>query len=273
MTPNPGPYSETERVALMGLDIAKLTETDANKFVLDELDEGHGGWICPVNLDVLRQVAQDAHLKDLVSSADLVVADGMPLLWASHVQGTPLPERIAGSSLISTLSAELGGRGRSIYLLGGSEGAAEAAGSRLRDAFPGLVLSGWHCPPFGFERSPEEVEQIVKMLVSAQPDVVFVGLGFPKQDRLIAQIRQTLPATWFVSCGISFSFLTGEVRRAPRVLQELGLEWIHRLMQEPQRLAKRYLVYGPPFAVRLFACSLHKRLTGATSLKSKRISS
>lgn len=253
------PPRMTEHVTLMGLDFAELTEADINKFVLNALDEGRGGWICPVNLDVLRQVAHDDHLKELVGSAELVVADGMPLLWASRLQGTPLPERVAGSSLISTLSAELGSRGRSVYLLGGNEGAAEAAGARLRDACPGLVLSGWHCPPFGFEHSPEEIERIAMMLVSAQPDVVFVGLGFPKQDRLVAQIRQRLPASWFVSCGISFSFLAGEVRRAPRILQVLGLEWVHRLTQEPQRLARRYLVQGLPFATRLFVASLDRR--------------
>ncbi len=261
-----------EHVTLMGLRFAKLTETQTNRFVVNTLSEHRGGWICPVNLDVLRQVTSSKELKELVSSADLVVADGMPLLWASRLQGTPLPERVTGSSLISTLSAELGSRGRSVYLLGGNEGAAEAAGARLQAAFPGLVLSGWHCPPFGFERSPEEIERIVKMLISAEPDVVFVGLGFPKQDRLIAQIRPTLPAAWFVSCGISFSFLAGEVHRAPRVLQVLGLEWVHRLTQEPQRLAKRYLVHGLPFAARLFVWSLHRRFSSAIPPEPRRSS-
>jgi N-acetylglucosaminyldiphosphoundecaprenol N-acetyl-beta-D-mannosaminyltransferase len=252
-----------EHVALMGLDFAKLTEIGTNQFVLDALDRGRGGWICPVNLDVLRQVVYDDDLVKLVSGAELVVADGMPLLWASRLQGTPLPERIAGSSLISTLSAKLGGQGRSVYLLGGSKGAAETAGATLQDMFPGLVLSGWHCPPFGFERSPEEIERIVKLLTSARPDVVFVGLGFPKQDRLIAQIREAMPAAWFVSCGISFSLLAGEVRRAPHIFQALGLEWAYRLVQEPRRLARRYLVQGPPFALRLLGTSVYRRLTNA----------
>jgi len=249
-----------DRVTLMGLDFARLTEAGTNELILDELQAGRGGWICPVNLDVLRQVVHDDDLRELVSGAELVVADGMPLLWASRLQGTPLPERIAGSSLISTLSAKLGGQGRSVYLLGGSEGTAETAGAILQDMFPGLVLSGWHCPPFGFERSPEEIERIVKLLTSARPDVVFVGLGFPKQDRLIAQIRETLPATWFLSCGISFSLLAGEVSRAPHIFQALGLEWAYRLAQEPRRLARRYLVQGPPFALRLLATSAYQRL-------------
>lgn len=252
-----------KHVTLMELDFAQITEVGTIELVTNTLREKHGGWICPVNLDVLRQVTNSGELKELVNSANLVVADGMPLLWASRIQGTPLPGRVTGSSLISTLSAELGRHGRSVYLLGGNEGAAQAAGARLQQAFPGFSLAGWHCPPYGFEHSPEEVERIVRLLEAAQPDVVFVGLGFPKQDRLIAQIRQTLPAAWFVSCGISFSFLAGEVRRAPHLVQALGFEWAYRLVQEPRRLAKRYLVHGLPFAVRLLAFSLHGRLARA----------
>ncbi len=248
-----------EHVTLMRLKIAKLTEARTASYLVDSLAVGRGGWICPVNLDVLRQVAHDERLRELVSAADLVVADGMPLLWASRIQGEPLPQRVTGSSLISSLSSALRDHGRSIFLLGGSEGVAEAAGACLSNALPGLQLRGWHYPPFGFERSPREVAQIVSSLRSAQPDVIFVGLGFPKQDRLIAQLRPILPGAWFVSCGISFSFLTGEVRRAPPLLQKLGLEWAHRLAQEPQRLARRYLVDDLPFAIRLFASSVTAR--------------
>src|ERR1700733_2795354 len=105
----------TQRVNIMGLDIARLTESEVNRFVIDALEEGNGGWVCPVNLDVLRQVVSNEQIKELVVTADLVVPDGMPLLWASSVQGSPLTQRVAGSSLISTLSAALGERGRSVY--------------------------------------------------------------------------------------------------------------------------------------------------------------
>ena len=244
----------------MGLQFAKLTEAATNQLVIDSLCQRQGGWICPVNLDVLRQSVSNDAIRELVNSASLIVSDGMPLTWASRLQGTPLPERIAGSSLIITLSAELGRHRRSMYLLGGNEGTAEAAGIKLSEMYPGLRISGSHCPPFGFEKVASEIEHIEILLESAQPDVVFVGLGFPKQDRLIAQLRHKFPRTWFVSCGISFSFVAGEVRRAPKFAQTLGLEWIHRLVQEPRRLAQRYLVQGPPFAVRLLLTCLFRRL-------------
>jgi len=250
---------KVEHVRLMGLEVAKLTATEAIAVVLQALDSRRGGWICPVNLDVLRQVVESNELRALVNRADLVVADGMPLVWAAHIQGTPLPERIAGSSLISTLSGELAQHGRSVYLLGGNRGTAQAAGEQMQDSLPGLRLAGWGCPPFGFDESAQQLARIMHDVKSAEPDVVFVGLGFPKQDRLIVQLRELLPRTWFLSCGISFSFLIGEVRRAPPIVQMLGLEWSHRLAQEPTRLAKRYLMLGVPFAARLAASSMRQR--------------
>jgi N-acetylglucosaminyldiphosphoundecaprenol N-acetyl-beta-D-mannosaminyltransferase len=259
----------TEYIDLMGIRFAKLTETETSESVCDALEDGRGGWICPVNLDVLRQVTNSKELKGLVGSADVVVADGVPLLWASRLRGTPLPGRVAGSSLILSLSAELGHSGYSVYLLGGNHGTAEAAGAQLQQALPGFSLAGWHCPPFGFERSPDGVERILKLLTEAKPDVVFVGLGFPKQDRLIADLMPTLPSTWFVSCGISFSFLAGDVRRAPKVIQVIGLEWVYRLVQEPRRLARRYLIDGPPFAIRLLVWSLSQRLASTTGRNPK----
>jgi N-acetylglucosaminyldiphosphoundecaprenol N-acetyl-beta-D-mannosaminyltransferase len=246
-------------VELMGLRFANLTEATTNELALNALTGGRGGWICPVNLDVLRQITNDGELRRLVAEADVVVADGMPLIWASKLQGTPLRERVAGSSIILSLSRALGERHRSIYLLGGNEGAAERAAGRLRDMCPGLRIAGWFCPRQGFEHVPERIDEIRSLLREAQPDVVFVGLGFPKQDRLIVQLRETLPHAWFVSCGISFSFVIGEVKRAPPHIQALGLEWIHRLIQEPRRLARRYLVDGLPFACQLFTTSLATR--------------
>jgi N-acetylglucosaminyldiphosphoundecaprenol N-acetyl-beta-D-mannosaminyltransferase len=253
-------------VDLMGLELAPLSEAETVEHVLTALDERRGGWICPVNLDVLRQVVDSGELRELVAVADLAVADGMPLLWASRLQRTPLPERIAGSSLVVSLSRELAGRARSVYLLGGgNEGTSALAAERLRDAYPGLRVAGTCCPPFGFERSPEEKQQVMSEVAAAEPDAVFVGLGFPKQDRLIAELRGELPHAWFVSCGGTFSFLAGEVRRAPPLLQRLGLEWVHRLAQEPTRLARRYLVEGLPFAARLAAFSGRRRLARSST--------
>jgi N-acetylglucosaminyldiphosphoundecaprenol N-acetyl-beta-D-mannosaminyltransferase len=249
-----------ETVPLLGLDFAAVSERDTIDHVIAAIEAGRGGWICPVNLDVLRQWRESAEVRTLVSGADLVVADGMPLIWASGVQGTPLPERVAGSTLVVTLTAAATAAGGSIFLLGGNPGTAEAAVARLTELNPDMRVAGTLCPPVGFEADPEWLERIEIELVDADPDIVYVGLGFPKQERLIVELRQRLPSAWFLSCGISFSFVSGEVRRAPVIMQRLGLEWLHRMAQEPKRLFRRYLARGIPFLFVLLWSALEGRL-------------
>jgi N-acetylglucosaminyldiphosphoundecaprenol N-acetyl-beta-D-mannosaminyltransferase len=249
------PRSEAAGVRLMGLDFAPLSEGDTIGIVLDGVTAGRGGWICPANLDVLRQWRASTEVRELVAHADIVVADGMPLLWAGGLMGSPLPERVAGSTLVLTLSAAAADAGRSIFLLGGNDGTADAAAAALTAQHPELRVAGTLCPPFGFEKDPEWLDRIAATLQQAAPDIIYVGLGFPKQERLIVALRDRFPTAWFVSCGISFSFVAGEIQRAPVVLQKLGFEWLHRMVQEPARLSKRYLVHGLPFLARLLFAS------------------
>jgi N-acetylglucosaminyldiphosphoundecaprenol N-acetyl-beta-D-mannosaminyltransferase len=246
---------------MMGLTIAPLREREVVDLALASVRAGRGGWICPVNLDVLRNVARDPAKRRMVERADVRTADGMPLIWASRLQGTPLPERVSGSSLVRTLPAATRDTGASVFLLGGDSGVADAAAEELRRSSPGVRIVGTHCPPHGFEDSPEQLAAIETALSAADPDVVFVALGFPKQERLILRLRQRFPHLWLVSCGISLSYLSGDVARAPVWAQRLGLEWLHRLVQEPRRLARRYLVEGLPFCVRLLASAAWQRAT------------
>ncbi len=251
--------SETPQVKLLGLEFAALSERQIIDHIIREAGEGRGGWLCTVNLDILRQWWRSGELRDLVSDADLVVADGMPLIWASVLQGQPLPERVAGSSMTVSLTAAAARTGASVFLLGGNPGAADMAAANLRQSSPDLQVAGTLCPPFGFERDRRAVERITREVVSAEPDIVYVGLGFPKQELLIVELREYLPNAWFIPCGISFSFLAGEIRRAPRTVQRLGLEWLHRLVQEPRRLGKRYLMHDTPFLITLLSETLRAR--------------
>jgi N-acetylglucosaminyldiphosphoundecaprenol N-acetyl-beta-D-mannosaminyltransferase len=253
------PAAREARVELMGVEIDCVDESKAIAIALDGLSADVGGWICPTNLDVLRQCFESAEIRELVQTADVVVADGMPLIWASRLAGRPLPERVAGSSLIETLPRAAAGVGASVFLLGGNPGAAEAAAARLTGANPDLRIAGSLCPPFGFERDPREFAQIEAELRRARPDIVFVGLGFPKQEHLITRLRPVLPRAWFVSCGISFSFVSGEVSRAPRWIQRIGMEWLYRLLQEPRRLFRRYVVLGLPFLARVVSRAVASR--------------
>jgi N-acetylglucosaminyldiphosphoundecaprenol N-acetyl-beta-D-mannosaminyltransferase len=265
---HPNGNAATDRIDVMGLGLNPISERGAIATALSGLAAGHGGWICPANLDVLRQVTAAPELRSMLDGADLIVADGMPLLWASRLQGEPLPERVAGSSLITTLPTAAAAEGRRVFLLGGNPGAADAAAEVLRAATPGLQICGTLCPPHGFEQDATQLARIEASLRADGPDIVFVALGFPKQERLIVRLRRVLPAAWFVSVGISFSFVSGEVARAPAWMQRAGLEWVHRLGHEPRRLAHRYLVAGIPFLVRVLVRSARRRHATVTEVPS-----
>jgi N-acetylglucosaminyldiphosphoundecaprenol N-acetyl-beta-D-mannosaminyltransferase len=243
-------------IDLDGVRIHAISEKTCIEHVMNELAAGRGGVVVTPNLDHLRRCRRNVDFSALVREASLVVADGMPLVWASRLQGTPLPERVAGSDLITTLSGAAADQGRSIFLLGGDEGTAEGAAEILRGKFSNLKIAGTFYPAPGFERDEATMRKIVELLQSTKPDIVYVGLGSPKQEVVIDRIRRTLPGTWWLGVGVSFSFLCGEVQRAPEWMRKRGLEWIHRMVQEPGRLVRRYLVFGVPYAVAMLTRAL-----------------
>jgi N-acetylglucosaminyldiphosphoundecaprenol N-acetyl-beta-D-mannosaminyltransferase len=248
------------RAWIMGVPVDAVTQRQTVDRVFAALEWGRGGWVMTPNLDILRTCQRDAELRGFARTADLVVADGQPVVWASRIAGSPLPERVAGSDLIVPLCRMAARAGRSVFLLGANPGTADAAAERLAAEAPGLRVAGTHCPPFGFEECEDERALIRRRLLDARPDIVLVALGAPKQERLIRELRPLLPRAWFFGVGISLSFVTGEVRRAPALLRAAGLEWAHRLAQEPRRLCSRYLRDGLPFAARLGLWALRRRL-------------
>jgi N-acetylglucosaminyldiphosphoundecaprenol N-acetyl-beta-D-mannosaminyltransferase len=254
------------RIILHGVTIHAITEQNCIDYLLNRSVAGHGGVVVTPNVDHLRRARRDLHFAAVLAEADLVVADGMPLVWASRLQGTPLPQRVAGSDLISSLSAAAARQNRSIFLLGGDTGTAKSASDILHDRYPQLKIAGSFCPPRGFEKDPAELQKVLNVLRDASPDIVYVGLGSPKQEQVIDRIRHTLPRAWWLGVGVSFSFLCGDVRRAPMWMRKYGLEWVHRLAQEPKRLFKRYIVVGMPFAASMLigaaARGIPNRVTG-----------
>lgn len=254
--------SPDRRVDVGGVEIDVLTESATVATVMRDLAEGRGGVMVTVNLDHVRRCRSDAAYRDLVARSELVVADGMPLVWASRVQGTPLPERVAGSNLVWSLCRECAAGGRRVFLLGGDPGAAEGARSVLESTFSGLRVCGVLCPERGFERDEARLASIEGEVVSSGADVVFVALGSPKQEYLGERLHLAMPRAWFVGCGISLSFVAGQVSRAPMWMQRCGLEWAHRLAQEPRRLARRYLIDGMAFGAVLMGGAVWRRASG-----------
>lgn len=251
--------ADVKGVRLEELEVAAIDEHDSIAHVIDSLAAGRGGWMVTANLDILRQVHASPEIRRLVEQADLRVADGMPLLWAARLQGTPLPERVCGSNLIHSLPAAASAAGRSVFFLGGDPGTAEAAAAALVARHPGLRVAGCLCPKLGFEQNPEELAGIEQALRESKPDLVLVALGFPKQERLIERMRPTAPQAWWIGVGISFSFASGRVKRAPRWVQAIGFEWLHRTLQEPRRLFRRYFVHDIPYGLGLLWRSWRRR--------------
>lgn len=247
------------RVTLAGVQIDNLDEQGVINHVLDEQMARRGGWMINPNVDVLRQVHANPDLQSLVKQADLMIADGAPLIWASRIRKTPLAERVPGGQLIWSLSGAAAERGISVFLLGGNTGVAERAGVALCSRYPDLRLAGTHCPPFGFENDGEQMEAIFRALEFSSPGLVFCGLGFPKQERLMAILVNRFPNMWFIGSGASLTMAAGDVRRAPEWIQSIGLEWLYRLVQEPRRLFSRYVVHDVPFALRLLLSSVRDR--------------
>lgn len=251
-----------KRVAVGTTPFHSCTERQVVDAVREALGRGVGGRIVTPNVDILRQAVRDPAVHDYLADATFVVADGMPLIWASRLAGTPLPERVCGASLIWSLAAGLGRDGRSIYVLGGepapADGARRAA-RRLAEASPGLRIAGHQSPGYGFDSDPVALAGVCDAITAAEPDLVYVGLGFPKQEWLISRLRSELPRSWFLGCGAAVNFVAGDHRRAPGWMQRIGLEWAHRLASEPRRLASRYLRHDAPYAMRLLAGSYAAR--------------
>jgi N-acetylglucosaminyldiphosphoundecaprenol N-acetyl-beta-D-mannosaminyltransferase len=254
-----------DRVHLNGTGFDRITESEVVAVVREALACGRGGRIITPNIDILRRAQVSPRVRRFLDDADLVVADGMPLVWASKLSGTPLPGRVAGSSLIWSLSEGLGRDNRSIFVIGGVAGAggvpdgAARGADRLAAACPGLRIAGTLCPEHGFEKDPRAYADFCAQVAAARADLVFVGLGFPKQEKVITRLRTHLAGTWFIGCGAAVNFVAGDIDRAPRWMQRTGLEWAHRLGTEPRRLASRYLKHDAPYAMKLLAEAATRR--------------
>ena len=243
------------RVDLMGALVDRVDGPTAIDRIMSSLQAGAGGWVITPNVDILRRIVSDPAFAHVAGQADLSIADGMPLVWASRLQGTPLPARVAASELVYPLASEAARHGYSLFLLGGAPGTAEETAFSLLDHAPSATIAGSYAPPMGFEQDDEEFERIIKILTDQAPDIVLCAFGCPKQERLMVQLRQWLPGTWFIGVGGSFTIASGRTPAAPAWMRRSGLEWVHRLRLEPRRLFHRYLVEDLPFAIRLLVTS------------------
>ena len=205
------------------------------------------GFIVTPNVDHLCQLPKDPRFADAYREAFLVLADGVPVVWASRLFHKPIPAKISGSDLVYWLAEHAARKGHSVFFFGAMEGIAEEAGQLLSRRYPGLKVAGHYSPPLGFEADPVENEKAREAIRAASPDICYVALGAPRQDTWSAENAAILGVPVMIGIGASLDFVTGRAKRAPLWAQRAGLEWLWRLCHEPGRLWKRYLVRDSRF--------------------------
>lgn len=247
-------------VELYGVPLLAVNETQCVRLIINELELGRGGQCVTIHLSMLRQIINSVEVRKQIEQSTFCIADGISLVWASQLLGNPLPARVCGCDLIYSLTEAAANQSKSIFLLGGNLGMADKAAEKLQNLYPGLNVVGTYYPPRGFEADSRQIEAIEESLRVTQPDIVYVALGFPKQERLIARLRHICPRAWWMGVGVSFSYVAEEFQRAPVWIQRSGLETFYRVILEPRRLAWRYLVTNPPFVVQLLISSWFKGL-------------
>lgn len=231
-----------EKQTLLNTVVNDMTMEEVLAWAREVIPLQRSASVVELNVDVVIKIEKDAELRQINRDADLSLTDGMLLVWISRLVKQPVREKVSGSDLMPALCGLAAKEGLSIYILGGVGDVPRIAAENLREKFPGLKVAGWYSPPKGFEKDEAECARIDAMLDEARPDILFVCLGCPKQEKWLAAHRSRFRSGLCLCAGASVDFAAGNVRRAPKWMSEHGLEWFFRFLCEPKRLFKRYFI-------------------------------
>lgn len=245
----------TQRVNVLGVAVSAITMADALARIDQWIATQSYAYVCVTGVHGVMESQHDPALRDIHNQAGLVTPDGMPLVWLSRLRGHPHVERVYGPDLMLACCAASIGKGYRHFLYGGGPGVPERLADRLMARFPGLKVVGTWSPPFRELTSSEE-QDVVSRIAATRPDIVWVGLSTPKQERWMARFVSRVPAAVLIGVGAAFDLHAGLKKQAPRWLQRAGLEWLFRLSTEPRRLWRRYLVNNPAFVWRILLQSI-----------------
>jgi N-acetylglucosaminyldiphosphoundecaprenol N-acetyl-beta-D-mannosaminyltransferase len=238
----------TPRVDILGVGVSVIDMPMALELIDQWISNGDHQYICVTGVHGIMESQSDPRIRDAHNRSGLTTPDGMPLVWAGRAAGARHMERVYGPDLLLSFCDLAKARGFSSFFYGGREGVANQLARRLEDRYPGLRVAGTYSPPFR-EPSAAEDEDIVRLINEARPDVVWVGLGTPKQELWMASHATRLDASVLIGVGAAFDIHAGLSPQAPRWMQRSGLEWAFRLGHEPRRLWRRYLYNNPRFLV------------------------
>jgi N-acetylglucosaminyldiphosphoundecaprenol N-acetyl-beta-D-mannosaminyltransferase len=240
----------TKRINVLGVGISVLNLQSALDEIAGAIRARRKGYICVTGVHGVMEAQHDENFRRILNSAFLCTPDGMPMVWAGKLNGHSEMRRVYGPDLMLDVCAWSETSGSRHFFFGGAPGVAELLAKKLNAQFPELQITGTFTPPFRAMNSDEEknLQAIVRV---ARPDIFWVGLSTPKQEKFMAEFLPKLDATLMIGVGAAFDFHSGRIRQAPHWMQKSGLEWLFRLCQEPRRLAKRYLKNNPLFALKI----------------------
>ena len=212
------------------------------------ISEGKSKYVCATDVFNVTSARGNEHHKAALLDADLVIPDGTPLAWIGRLRGDRQIRRVCGPDLMLAACERSPSEGWRHYFYGGAEGVAHALAQKLKVEYPGLQVVGTECPPFR-PLTEEETDQMVNRIQKSGADIVWIGLGCPKQEIWMHDHVHRFKGAVLIGVGAAFDFHTGRIERAPAWMRNHGLEWLHRLASEPRRLWRRYFVYAPRFVI------------------------
>jgi N-acetylglucosaminyldiphosphoundecaprenol N-acetyl-beta-D-mannosaminyltransferase len=241
---------EIERVNVLGVGVSVLDQDRAREFLFEAVRSGKRGYVTVTGVHGVSEAQKDPILREIFNRALLVTPDGMPMVWMGKLQRHRSIRRVYGPDLMLSICGDSVRQGFSHFFYGGADGVASELARKLQARFSGLNVVGTYAPPFR-ALNPAERDDLQNRIRQTHPDFFWVGLSTPKQEWFMADYISILPeAKIFIGVGAAFDLLTGRVRQAPQWMQRVGLEWFFRLVQEPRRLARRYIVNNPLFVIR-----------------------
>lgn len=230
------------RMKFLNTQVDNLTMDEA----IDRIDKliinKKPSYVVTPNVDHIVKLENDIEFQQVYKDADLILTDGMPLIWISKLKKMPIKEKVSGSDLFPQVCSLASKKGYKVFLLGAAEGVADKAAKNLMEKYNGLEVVGTYSPSYGFEKKEDEIENIINIINTTKPDILAVGLGAPKQEKFLYKYKDKLNVPVSLAIGASIDFEAGNIDRAPIWMQNTGLEWFYRLMKEPKRMFKRYLI-------------------------------
>jgi N-acetylglucosaminyldiphosphoundecaprenol N-acetyl-beta-D-mannosaminyltransferase len=241
----------TKRVNVLGVGVSVLNLQTALAAIAAAVRDRRKGYVCVTGVHGVMEAQGDAAFRDILNHAFLCTPDGMPMVWAGKLAGQSEMRRVYGPDLMLDVCAWSESSGAKHFFYGGAEGVAEQLAQKLKEKFPKLNVAGTFTPPFRALNADEQ-KKLADQVSAARPDIFWVGLSTPKQERFMVEFLPKLDATLMIGVGAAFDFHSGRVKQAPRWMQRCGLEWFHRLCSEPRRLWRRYFRNNPLFVLKFF---------------------